>query len=379
MNIEELRQEIDKTDAELVNLFNRRMDAVKQIAEYKKANNLPIFDSERERQLFEKVAKLAGESTESYIRTLFSVITDLSRSYQGKLINGKSKTAENIEEAIAKTPNLFPQKATVACQGTEGAYSQIACEKLFELPSIMYFNSWENVFSAVDAGLCQYGILPVENSTAGSVNRIYDLMADYNFSIIRSVKLKTSHTLLAGDGVKFSDIKEIISHEQALNQCSDFLKNLKGVKITSCENTAIAAKTVRESGRKDLAAISSRHCAELYGLKTLNDSIQNTDSNYTRFVCISKKTEIYPGANKTSLMMVLPNRPGSLYRVMSKFSALGINLTKLESRPIPGRDFEFLFYLDVESSIYSPVIIELINELQYSTEMFRYLGSYSEL
>lgn len=378
MHIDELRKDIDKTDAELVKLFNHRMDLVKNVAEYKKAINMPIFDSERERQLFDKVAKLAGETTESYVRSLYAVITDLSRSYQSKLINGKSKSAEKIEEAIASTPNLFPQKAVVACQGTEGAYSQIACEKLFELPSIMYFNSFENVFSAVNSGLCQYGILPVENSTAGSVNRIYDLMADFNFSIIRSVKLKTSHTLLANDGVKLSDIKEIISHEQALNQCSVFLKGLKGVKITTCENTAVAAKTVRESGRNDIAAISSKHCAELYGLITLNDSIQNTDSNYTRFICISKKAEIYPGANKSSLMMVLPHKPGSLYRVMSKFSALSITLTKLESRPIPGRDFEFLFYLDIECSVYSPTLIELINELESSTEMFKYLGSYFE-
>lgn len=379
MTIEELRKEIDETDAALVTLFNRRMECVKNVAEYKTANNLPIYDSERERQLFDKVATLAGENTEAYVRTLFAVITDLSRSYQGRIIHGKSEIVSKIEAAITETPQLFPQKATVACQGTEGAYSQIACEKLFELPSILYFNSWDNVFSAVDSGLCQYGILPVENSTAGSVNRIYDLMADYNFSIVRSAKIKTSHTLLVNSGVLLSDVKEIISHEQAINQCANFLKGLKGVKITYCENTAVAARTVQKSGRKDLAAISSRACAELYGLTILPESIQNTDSNYTRFICISKKAEIYPGANKTSFILSVPNKPGSLYRVMSKFSALGINLTKLESRPIPGSDFEFLFYLDVESSIYSPALYELINELQYSVEQFRYLGSYTEM
>lgn len=378
MDIQTLRNEIDTIDSEIVKLFNRRMEAVEQIAAYKKQNNLPIYDSERERQLFDKVATLAGEKTETYIRTLYSVITDLSRSYQGKIINGKSETALRIEKAIAETPRLFPQKATVACQGAEGAYSQIACEKLFELPSIMYFNSWDNVFGAVEAGLCQYGILPVENSTAGSVNRIYDLMVKYNFSIIRSIKLKTTHTLLANAGVKLEDVKEIISHEQAINQCSVFLKSLKDIKITYCENTAVAAKIVRESGRKDIAAISSRACAELYGLNILSDTIQTSESNYTRFICISRKTEIYPGANKTSLMMVVPHKPGSLYRVMSKFSALGINLTKLESRPIPGRDFEFMFYMDLESSIYSPAFIELISELEYSVESFRYLGSYNE-
>ncbi len=379
MDIRQLREEIDTVDEELVRLINRRMEAVKRVAEYKKEQNLPIYDGERERKLFDKAALLAGENTEAYIRTLFSVITDISRSYQGKLIHGASETATRIEAALKETPQLFPQKATVACQGAEGAYSQIACEKLVESPSIMYFKSFENVFSAVDAGLCRYGILPVENSTAGSVNRIYDLMADFNFSIVRSIKLRTSHTLLANEGVSLSDIKEIISHEQAINQCAAFLKELKDVKITFCENTAVAAKTVRESGRRDLAAISSRSCAELYGLKILSESVQTAESNYTRFICISKSTEIYPGANRTSLMLVLPHKPGSLYRVMSKFSALGINLTKLESRPIPGRDFEFLFYMDVESSVYSPTLIELINELHYCTEFFKYLGSYYEV
>jgi len=203
-------------------------------------------------------------------------------------------------------------------------------------------------------------------------------MAKYNFSIIRSVKLKTNHTLLANPGVKLEDVREIISHEQAINQCSVFLRSLKDVKITYCENTAVAAKIVRESNRKDIAAISSRACAELYGLNILSDSIQTSENNYTRFICISRKTEIYPGANRTSLMMVLPHKPGSLYRVMSKFSALGINLTKLESRPIPGREFEFMFYMDLECSIYSPAFTQLISELEYSVESFRYLGSYSE-
>ncbi|HBR32635.1 MAG TPA: bifunctional chorismate mutase/prephenate dehydratase [Clostridiales bacterium] len=379
MKIEDLREEIDRTDAMLVELFNRRMDIVKSIAEYKTENNIPIYDSERERKLFDRVATLAGEKTQAYVRTLYAVITDLSRSYQGSIIHKESGIVSKIKSALENTPKLFPQKATVACQGTEGAYSQLACEKLFELPSIVYFNNWDNVFSAVESGLCRYGILPIENSTAGTVNRIYDLMTDNNFSIVRSVKIKTSHTLLVNSGVKLSDVKEIISHEQAIQQCDNFLRELKGVKVTYCENTAVAAKTVRDSGRKDLAAISSRPCSALYGLSILPNSIQNNDVNYTRFICISKNTEIYPGANKTSFMLSVPNKPGSLYRVMSKFSALGINLTKLESRPIPGSEFEFLFYLDVESSVYSPALFELINELAYGTDRFRYLGSYSEM
>ena len=190
--------------------------------------------------------------------------------------------------------------------------------------------------------------------------------------------MQVNHVLLTKDGVRLEDIKEVVSHEQALAQCSEFLKN-KNIKITICENTAFAAKIVAESERKDIAAISSRSCAELYNLRIADTRIQNTDSNFTRFICISKKLEIYPGADRTSMMMVIPNKPGSLYRVLARFFALGINLTKLESRPIIGRDFEFMFYFDVDTSVYSPALTHLIGELEAELEGFSYLGSYLEV
>ncbi len=379
MPIIKYREQIDDIDSQISNLISQRMEIVGKVAKYKKDNNLPILDSDRERTLIEKNASRVPEDFRPYLKTLYSVITDISKSYQSKLINGESNVSLEIKTALETTSKLFPQKATVACQGALGAYSQLACEKLFEAPSIMYFKSFEHVFSAVNSGLCEYGILPLENSTAGSVNKIYDLMTDYNFNIVRSIKLRTTHTLMSKDGVDIGDIREIISHEQAINQCSNYIKNLDNVKVTYCENTAVAAKLVRESDRKDIAAIASYSSAEIYGLRVLNDSIQNSTNNYTRFICISRKPEIYPGANKTSFMMVIPHKPGALYKVMSKFSAYGVNLTKLESRPLPGRDFEFLFYMDLECSVYSPVFTKLIDELYFSSESFKYLGSYLEV
>ena len=243
----------------------------------------------------------------------------------------------------------------------------------------MYFKNFEGVFSAIDKGLCQYGILPLENSTAGSVKKVYDLMIKHNFSIVRTFRLKVDHNLLVNPGTKLSDIKEIYSHEQALNQCSSFLEGLGAVNIIPVANTAIAAEMVANSGRKDVAALSSRSCADLYSLEVLASSIQDKGNNRTRFICISKNLEIYPGSDKTSIMMILPHRPGSLYKVMARLYTLGINVTKLESRPIPDRDFEFMFYFDLDTSIYSEEFVQLMCELDDLCEEFKYLGSYCEV
>ena len=189
--------------------------------------------------------------------------------------------------------------------------------------------------------------------------------------------MKVDHCLLAK--ADHEEIKEIFSHEQAIAQSATFLKSLGNVKITVCENTAIAAMMVAQSDRKDVAALSSRMCAELYGLKILKSGVQDEGNNHTRFLCISKNAEIYPGADKTSIMMVLPHKPGALYKVLARLYALGINLLKLESRPLPERDFEFMFYLDLETSVYSQEFARLMCEIGGICEEFRYLGSYSEV
>ena len=379
MELKDLRLEIDDIDAQLVKLFGQRMDVAARIADYKKENNLPIFVPSREREKLSEVAEAAGEDMANYTRVLYSMIFELSRSYQSKRNILTSDLHETIVKAIESTPKLFPQAPMVACQGVEGAYSQIACEKIFKNPFIMYFKNFEGVFSAIDKGLCQYGILPIENSTAGSVKKVYDLMIRHNFSIVRTFRLKVDHNLLAKPGTSLSDIKVIYSHEQAINQCSEFLGSLNGVKIIPVENTAVAAEMVSKSDRKDVAALSSRNCAEIYGLNNLAASIQDKGNNRTRFICISKNLEIYPGSDKTSIMMVLNHKPGALYKVLARLYTLGINVTKLESRPIPDREFEFMFYFDLETSIYSEEFVQLMCELDELCEEFKYLGSYSEV
>ena len=379
MDLTEIRQKIDGIDQELVRLFCARMNLSAQVADYKKANNLPIFVPARERAILQKVAQMAGPEMENYTRVLYSMLFELSRSYQSKRNGEISPLYQTISQAIEHTPKLFPQNPIVACQGVEGAYSQIACEKIFKSPLIMYFKSFDAVFNAIEQGMCQYGILPIENSTAGSVTKVYDLMIRHNFSIVRTFRLKIDHNLLANPGAALSDIKTIYSHEQAISQCSDFLHSLPGVNVVPVENTALASEMVAKSGSKEVAALSSRSCAELYGLQCLAASVQDKGNNRTRFICISKNLEIYPGADKTSIMMVTPHKPGALYKVLARLYTLGINVTKLESRPIPDREFEFMFYFDLETSIYSEEYVQLMCELDELCEEFKYLGSYTEV
>ncbi|MBQ5778274.1 MAG: chorismate mutase [Oscillospiraceae bacterium] len=375
----ELRTRIDETDRELCALINKRMKIASEIGRFKRENKLPVYDPKREGELLDRVEGMCDESVSSYARVIYQTIMDTSRAYQKKLLAGDSEIREAMQKAIENTEKAFPEKAVVACQGVAGAYSQIACEKLFKNPAIMYFGSFEDVFKAVDKKLCKYGVLPIENSTAGSVNKIYDLMAKYKFHIVRSARIQVGHALLAKKGTDFSEITEIFSHEQAINQCSEFLAENKHIKVTLCENTAVAARLVAESERADIAALSSPACAELYELSALRDNVCDHIGNYTRFICISKELEIYPGADKTSLMLKIPHKPGSLYRILARINSLGINLEKLESRPKPGSDFEFMFYFDLGASVYSPALFELICDLDRDIDGFKYFGSYSEI
>jgi len=257
LDLKQIRNDIDNIDTQLVELFRQRMEKSIQVAEYKQAHGLPILNSTREKEVLHKISQQIGEPFDGYARLLFNTIFDVSKSAQNNHLQRRSDLAVRIVDSVAETPVLFPKKAVVACQGVAGANSQAACEKLFEVPNIMFFNNFEGVFNAVEKGLCQYGILPLENSSYGSVGAVYDLMQNYNFYIVKSLRLRICHNLMAKPGTKLSDIKEIFSHEQAIGQCGEFLKSMPDIKITTCANTALAAKLVADSDRTDIAAISS--------------------------------------------------------------------------------------------------------------------------
>ena len=377
MELKDYRAKIDEIDAQIAHLFAERMQAAEAIADYKAQNHLPIYHPAREREVLLSASQAAAPYSRE-ARVVFGAMMDVSRSRQAARLAGESPLTQAISRAVAETPATFPQNATVACQGIEGAYSHQAANRLFALPQILFFQRFDGVFQAVEKGLCRYGVLPIENSSAGSVTEVYDLMKGRDFSIVRGTRLHIVHALLTR-GAKLGQIREVISHEQAVRQCAPFLKAHPEIRVTLCANTAVAAQTVANSGRDDLAAIASPACAELYGLTALPDSIQASDNNHTRFIVISKKPEIYPGANRISLMLTLPHVAGSLYRMIARFSALEMNLLKIESRPIPGRDFEFMFYFDVEASCANPEVLSLLAELESTVSQFAFLGHYAEV
>ena len=378
MELNEIRQDIDRIDDQLVRLFAERMDCAQRVAEAKRQTGKPIRDHARERSIVNRLTSAAGEAYAPYVRALYAHIFDLSRNYQSSLGEHTSPLAEEIARALAETRGKrLPEHALVACQGTEGAYQQQACEKLFPYPDILYFESFEGVFSAVEKGMCRYGILPIENSTAGSVTQVYDLMEKHHFYICGAQKLRIDHRLMRKPGGT-APITEIVSHEQALRQCSAYLAAHPEIRATAMENTALAAEFVAASERDDLAVIASRACAELYGLEIIADGISDSENNYTRFICISRNLEIYPQARKVSLMLNLAHEPGSLNSIVSRLAIAGVNLLKLESRPMPGREFEFRFFFDMTASVADPDVVRLLCELEAHCDGFTFLGCYDE-
>ena len=381
MSLELLREKIDKVDDELLRLFEERMGIAGEIAAYKQEQGLPVLDRGREATKLKGLSGKIAPGLEQYAHVLYDMIFELSRSYQGSMQEHGSVLHGQIQDAISACTNKpFPSNASVACQGAPGAFSQLAAEKLFRRPAIEYFKTFDSVFSAIESGFCEYGVLPLENSTAGSVTKIYSLMQSRDFKIVRSTRLKIDHHLVAKKGVMLEDIREVFSHEQAISQCARYLEGLgANVKITHCENTAAAAEIVASSKRHDVAAICSYSCVDMYNLSCIDRDIVDHSNNYTRFICISKRLEIYPGADKTSILMVLPHQPGSLYKALARFYSLGINLLKLESRPLPERDFQFMFYFDLETSVYSEEFANLLEHMQEICQELKYLGSYSEV
>ena len=378
MELSEIRAKIDAVDDQMLKLFLERMDLAEEVAAYKNEHRLPILNKERERAVLAKVTENAG-NRERYAYHLFSTLFELARSQQAELIDAPTKVGAQVRACLENRDQLFPQTGLVACQGVEGANSQVACDRIFPRGNLLYVKTFDAVVSAVEAGFCKFGVLPIENSSNGSVRAVYELLQEHNLTIVRSTRLCIHHELLALPGVKLEEVTEIYSHQQAIGQCSRFLNKLEGVKVIPCDNTAVAAKLVAESGSRRAAAISSHPCAALYGLECVTDKIQNSDNNYTRFICVSKDPVIYAGASRVSLIIAFDNRPGALYEMLSKLAALDINMTKLESCPVSGSDFEYIFFIEMEADLRDPSVLVMLEELERSCAQFQFLGNYAEV
>ena len=379
MELSDIRVKIDEIDDQLLKLFLERMELSDEVAAYKNAHNQPILNKERERAVLAKVTDKAGDTWERYAYHLYSTLFELSRSRQAELLSAPTKVAAQVKASLAAGSALFPQKGLVACQGVEGANSQVACDRILPRGNIVYVKTFDAVVSAVESGLCKFGVLPIENSSNGSVRAVYELLQDHKLSIVRTTRLCIRHELLGLPGAKMDQITEVYSHQQAIGQCSKFLNSLNGVHVVPCANTAVAAKMVAERKDPHVAAISSHPCAELYGLECINDNIQDSDNNYTRFICVTKDPVIYAGANRISLIIACDNKPGALYEILAKLAALDINMTKLESCPVTGRNFEFIFFLEIEASVEDPSVMAMLEELERCCANFNFLGCYAEV
>lgn len=379
MDINELRSRIEPIDDELLKLFTRRMEIAEAIGKYKAEKGLPINNKSREKDILSRMTKDSGDM-ELYIYQFFNNLFQISKARQREITATPSPLRKTIETAIENGSEYFPKSGTVAVQGIEGSNSQSAAEKLFPRGSLTFVKTFDAVFDAVDSGLCKYGILPIENSTYGSVRAVYELLRKRKFYIVGSTKLHICHELLAKPGAKMENIKTIYSHEQAIGQCSNFLSSLgEDVRVIPCSNTAVAAKKASESSDDSVAAISSHSCTDIYGLTVLNSNIRNSDNNYTRFICITKEPQIFAGANRISTMISCNNTPGALYEILSNLSVMGINMNKLESCPVSGSNFEFIFFLDMDASVKEPGVISMLEELERLCEQMTFLGNYSEM
>lgn len=366
-----VRKEIDRIDEKLLPLFLERMRCSEQVAALKREAGAPVLNAGREREILENVRKRGGEYG-AEAAALYSSIMSISRMRQHRLLSG-GEELRALERMASRTMPERPE--SVVCQGVEGAYSHQAALSFFGQVPISFAPTWKQVFEDVSAGRARFGVLPVENSAAGSVTGVYDLILRYRFFIVGAEAVKVEHCLAAAD--RETPVATVVSHPQALSQCGEFLEE-HGLKAVEYSNTAAAAKYVAEEKPAGVAAICSREAAKQYGLAILAENVQDEKNNTTRFVVISKEPIFPKDANKISLCFSLPHTPGALYTVLARFSLCGLNMTKIESRPIPGSVFEYDFYLDFTGNIHEEEPLNLLCALHDELPRFSFLGNYRE-
>lgn len=374
MELEELRKGIDAVDKELLALFAKRMELTRQVGEYKLARNMPVLDRGREAQVLESKAALAGEGLRQEATELFQAIMAISRRQQRRLGAGDTaayrryRAEKELSRGAVKDPRVL-------YQGQPGAYAQEAALAYFGRDcGAKNVADWEDIFLALQRGEADYGVVPIENSSTGSINQVYDLLAHYGAFIVGEVRLKIRHCLMAREETSLEEIKTVYSHIQGLKQCGPYLKS-HGWELSACSNTAEAAKLVAESGEA-IAAVGSEQAASIYGLTILARDISMAKENYTRFVVVSSAPEIHPACNKVSALITLPHKAGTLHQIMSVFAAGGLNLMKLESRPIPDKGWEYLFFVDFSGNLLDPKLDAVLQDAAECAENLRILGNY---
>ena len=359
-DLNQCRQELDVIDAQLVWLFEKRMQVVRDVALYKHEHNMDIFDSSRENAVLEsRAAQLQEEALKKPVTDLFRELMRLSRDEQRRILDTLNTTQ------------------TVAYNGVPGAFSESAVVGFFgENCDRVHFKTFEEIFAAVANGSVKYGVLPVENSSSGSINLVYDLMGKYACHIVGEQLVRVEHCLLGVPGTKIEDIKTVYSHEQGFAQCPVFLGQHPEWTTTPYFNTAIAAKHVAELGDTHNAAIASRLAAKHYGLEIVVPDIHSFDGNHTRFIVVSASPTPIGVPDKATITFAVRHERGSLMRALSSFVAMGMNLTHIESRPLHDSNWEYCFYVDLAGNIDENTLRILMDSLSKDCENCRLLGAY---
>ncbi|PNV61850.1 prephenate dehydratase [Clostridium sp. chh4-2] len=375
LNLQEIRGQLDVIDAQIIELFEKRMQLCADVAEFKIETGKAVFDKEREQQKIAAVTGMAhGEFNKKAAEELFSQIMTISRRLQYQLLE---QHGQSLEMGFSQVEKLPSEDIRVVYQGLEGAYSHAATLSYFgDDVNAYHVPMFEDAMKAVQDGEADYAVIPIENSSAGAVIDTYDLMIKYDNTIVAEIMLPINHALLGVPGAGIEDIQTVYSHPQSLMQCSEYLNGNRQWRQISMPNNAVAAKKVIDDQDRTQAAVASVIAGQLYGLQVLKECINHNKNNTTRFVVLCKNRIFREDSKKVSICFELPHHSGTLYNMLGNFIYNGVNMVMIESRPIIGKNWEYRFFVDIEGKLSDASVQNSLKGISEEASYFRILGNY---
>lgn len=375
ISLEELRKQLDEIDKQMVSLYEERMTVCSQVAEYKIETGKKVYDKQREAEKLDAVSQMAGSDfNKKGVRELYEQLMSMSRKLQYQMLAEKGSL---LRLPFISVDGFDQKNARIVYQGTEGAYSQAAMNQYFGAQvNSFHVPFFRDAMEAIEEGSADFAVLPIENSSAGAVNEVYDLLVEFENYIVGEVILPIDHALAGVKGSKLADIERVYSHPQALMQSTKFLDDHREWQQISVANTAVAAKKILEDGDKSKAAICSEYAAKVYGLDILEHHINHNENNSTRFIIVTNQKIFLKDASKISICFELTHESGSLYHILSHFIYNDLNMTKIESRPLPGRTWEYKFFVDFDGNMADGSVKNAIRGLREEARNLKILGNY---
>ena len=376
-DLQDIRVEIDQVDQEILKLFTKRMELACQVAEYKIATGKKVYDKAREDEKLEKLSSYVEDGfSQQAVKELYTQIMSISRKKQFSILR---ESGVNYESGFQQIDDFDFSNATVCFQGVQGAYSQLAMNAFFEnkMKDSFHVDTWRDAMDAISEGKADYAVLPIENSLAGSIEENFDLLSEYNVAIIGEQILKVNHALLGVKGAKLSDIKTVYSHPKAIAQCDEYIRTQHmDWDVKNLHNTAVSAQKIHDDNDKTQAAIGSEYNAILYDLEVIDIGIQDNKNNETRFIIVSSEKKYKKDAKQIGLCLEISHEPGSLYRILSNLMFNGINMNRIESRPIKGVNWQYRFFIDIDGNLNDEAVRNALIGLQEECVSLRVLGNY---